>query len=131
MMGRKKYIYLSIISLVLGACVYVFFKEKSYLHLAMVRLLGVPFGLHTDCVFVNHHLCDFLWAFSLACGLLFILGETKKVKLLCGGITVGYGAVWELLQFTHIASGTGDLWDVLSYFLASLLAIFIFNKKEI
>lgn len=127
MAKRRKYLYLSLIALAVGLCVYVIFKENSYLHLMAERLLGVSFGLHTDCEFVNYHLCDFLWAFSLTCGLIFILGPERRP--VCAGIASLYGLAWEVLQQYGIVSGTGDWLDVQIYLLASLLAVIIFRKK--
>ena len=122
MAKRRRYLFLSWTSLVVGLCVYVIFKESSYLHMAAEKMLGRSFGLHTNCGFINYYLCDFLWAFSLSCGLIFILGDGTKQKLVCAEIASLYGLFWELLQQRGVVSGTGDWLDVLIYFLASLLA---------
>ena len=125
MRTRKKHLYLSIFSLMLGLLYYVFFKPNSYLHIAAAELFETDFGKELDFVILNSYFCDFLWGFSLAEGLIFILGGTLKKRMLCGAIATAYGALWEVLQFAGVISGTGDLVDMLTYLQASILAVMI------
>ena len=125
MHSRKKHLYLCALSLVLGLLFYVLFKSNSYLNAFVEKLLGIQLGMWLNCNVINHHFCDFLWGFSLTCGLIFILGNNRRVRFLCVTISVGYGCLWELLQLFSIVPGTGDIIDILTYLLASVLAALI------
>lgn len=125
MHSRKKHLYLCALSLVFGLLFYVLFKPNSYLNAFAEKLLGIQLGMWLNCNVINHHFCDFLWGFSLTCGLIYILGSKPRPRLICTAITITYGTLWEVLQYSRVVPGTGDLLDMLTYLLASVLAAII------
>ena len=129
MSTRKVYCFLSLFSLALGTCIYILFRENSYIGIITgsfqiihhTRELAKPLSS----AFIKFYFPDFLWGFSLCCGLLAIYVPNIKGCLICVGTTFSCGCVWELLQSIGFVSGTGDLYDMLMYFLAGVLCIII------
>ena len=129
MSTRKIYCILSLFSLTLGTCMYVLFRENSYIgtvagnfHIIHnVRALIKPLSSS----FLKFYFPDFLWGFSLCCGLLAIYIPAKKGCLICVGTAISCGCTWELLQYLGLVRGTGDLHDMLMYLLAGVLCIII------
>ena len=135
MSKRKLYILLSSVSLILGFLIYVFFRENSYIgilfgYFHIIRtareMLGwVSFG------FLIFYFPDFLWGFSLCCGLLAIYTPKQTGCIVCSSITVLCGIIWEWMQFKQLVSGTGDFCDVLMYLMASIACIIINIRSEV
>ena len=125
--------FICISSLILGGILYILFRENTHIGklfaqifpLTILKALLKPFASNLLCF----HLLDFLWGLSLGCGLQTILMLKRKRVLLCGLGVFLCGAIWESLQFLDVVSGTGDYWDIVSYFLAGALCI-TFNLKE-
>lgn len=121
------------ISLFLGGILYVLFRENTYIFqiaekIPFVHILRVWLN-PIRCDFLSYYLPDLIWAFSLASGLQTVFPADVRDSLLCGIFAFLCGAVWEVLQFCHIISGTGDLLDIALYFCGSALST-ILNLKE-
>ena len=131
---RTMYISLSVVSLVLGCCVYIFLREHSdigILFSAFPFVHAIQKSLNNDSLcFFRYYFSDFLWAFSLNCGLLAIYIPGKKGGIFCAYTTFLCGCVWELLQYLGIIAGTGDMFDVLLYLLAATLCTIINIRSE-
>lgn len=71
--------------------------------------------------FVNNYLADGLWAYAF-CSALLIVWNRKISK---GWLFVGLltSILFEGLQYLHLLTGTGDLWDVAVYFIFAALAL--------
>lgn len=52
-----------------------------------------------------------------------------KGIIICASVAFLCGCVWELLQYVGVLSRTGDIHDIIMYFLASAICIII-NLKE-
>ncbi len=124
---------LGVFSLVIGLGIYVFFKPNAYVS----RLFGFApviqireFLLPYSCDFVRYYLSDYLWGFAFCCGLAVIFQPKGRDLWLCGLAGVAFGFAWELCQWTGIAGGTGDFWDIIMYLLAAGAVIFINNIKK-
>ena len=132
MSKQKKNTLLSILALVIGCMLYVWFRPNTYIS----RLLGwmnttqaPPFCSPFIRDLFRFYLPDFLWAFSLSCGLIAIHNPGTTGIIICALAAFLLGAVWELLQHLGVVSGTADIHDAIMYLLASTLCI-IFNVKE-
>ena len=132
-MKKRSNIYISIASLLAGGILYVLFRENSYLGklfaqcTVIIRLKALTSPLDSD--LSKFHLPDFLWGLSLGCSLQAALGMKGYGILICGFVPFLCGALWECMQFFGIIPGTGDYWDIVSYFLAGAICIII-NLKE-
>lgn len=124
---------LGIASLSLGGALYLAFRPYSYIS----ELVGTIFALEPlrraagrfSCEFLKYYFPDYLWTFSLSCGLIAIFGPKLKGVAMCCLTSFLLGVVWEILQFIGVVSGTGDILDVIMYLLAALTALLI-NFKE-
>ena len=122
-----------LLSLLIGAVLYILFRPASYVALlfgnvgwvSQLQDLLRPVG----CDFLRFYFPDFLWAFALSCGLQTVFMPQKWGVAACGTAAFACGVIWEGLQKTGAVSGTGDWLDVLMYFLAGVASILI-NIKE-
>ena len=133
-MSRRKYFIFSIISLFIGGMYYLIFKSNTILENIISRYFkiipmkgNIPILSST---FFKCYFCDFLWAFSLQCGLCTIFLPDKKQHLHICYVVLIFGALWEILQFTSITNGTGDFVDLIIYFLGSSLTLLFKNKTK-
>lgn len=124
MSRRKMYILLSAVSLMLGVTIYILFRENSYIGIVFGRfsliLVAREMLEWLSCDFLKFYLPDYLWGFSLCCGLHAIYTPERNGSVICTGIAILCGCAWEWMQYEEIVSGTGDICDVLMYLLAGL-----------
>lgn len=115
---------------------YIFKKIDLLLTVLLPMLAGVLIYFSADHItlnaFIRNQLPDGLWAYSLVSCILIIWNrKINTVWLLATGVLF---IVFELLQYLHIINGTGDLWDLLVYFIFSLIALitntFIITTKQ-
>lgn len=120
--------------LVVGGVVYLLFREGSYLSHSFngAPLLSVVRNMFkgTAGIYISFYLPDFLWAFSLGCGIQAINLPKSMGIYAAGAVAFACGLVWEILQWASVVSGTGDYWDILMYFLGSVLAILVNKRRE-
>lgn len=122
-------ILLALFSLMVGCALYICFRNNAYISVLLRKL--APLALLHDCMqpysssLLAYYLPDFLWAFSFCEFLLAVHKPGKTGILICALGTALFGAVWELLQWGQIISGTADLWDVFSYFSAGIISTVI------
>lgn len=133
MSKRKKNILFSLTALVIGCFIYVFLRESTYVgsifdSVENIETVRQIFSTQT-CNLYKFYLPDFLWGFSLSCGLIAIYDPSIKGIIICAGVAFFCGCMWELLQYIGVLSGTGDIHDIIMYFLASAICIII-NLKE-
>ena len=102
-MNRKMYyIALSVSSLAIGGAYYLLFKDNTIFENIVCKFVDIM--LIKKCLpritssFLNNHFCDFLWAFSLQCGLCAVFLPTKKHGIVISVTVVMLGLVWELFQ---------------------------------
>ena len=114
-----------------GGCLYLLFREHTHLH----RLIGISLPSLADApffgdAFLRFYLPDFLWSYSLYCGLCGIICPTGHRWIWPAISTFGLGLLWELAQYFSWVSGTGDVADVLMYGAAVAVAEIIFRRKR-
>lgn len=134
-MNRKMYnIALCVSSLAIGGAYYLLFKNNTIFESIVckfVDFMSIKNRLpRITSRFLNNHFCDFLWVFSLYCGLCAIFLPTKKQSMVIFFAVVILGTVWELFQFYGVVSGTGDILDVVTYVFGAYVSLLITTKKE-
>lgn len=132
-MKQRTNFFISIVSLFTGGILYILFRGNTHLGKLFTQFSPIiSFRTYLKPLASNllrFHLPDFLWCLSLGCGLQAVLRLEKRNILLCGFGAFLCGAIWEYMQLLGVISGTGDFWDVVSYFLAGALCTII-NLKE-
>lgn len=133
-MSRKKQnALLCIAALILGCLLYILFRPSTYIGGTLDGLTYVhivrQICSHYASNFSKYYFPDFLWAFSLGCGLIAIHNPQKSGVIICVLFAFLCGVAWELLQHFNVLNGTGDIHDVIMYLLAGAICIFI-NSKE-
>lgn len=99
---------------------------KNKLNILLPLILGVIIYLINTPGIIRNHLCDFLWAYSLAFSLTYIELSNKETFI----ITLSTGAVFELLQKVHLIKGTFDILDILVELLACIICYIYRSKHE-
>lgn len=134
MSERVKNVTLMMVTLFLGLILYILFRPQTYI--AKLTAIVLPVGelqaLVDDwkCSFLRYYFPDFLWSFSLTCGLMAIFCSSKTMKVWCCVVSVFVGVVWECFQNLGIISGTGDILDVFMYLSGACLCMLI-NLRRI
>lgn len=129
MKKRRFYAFLSAASLSLGGVIYILFRPATYIAKAFIKVFpfiskisGVLFL--SNCTFLKYYFPDYLWAFSLLCCFNAVSKSTKTMVYRACAVFL-MGALWEILQYFHIISGTGDLIDVFMYITAVLSVVLL------
>ena len=133
MSKRKRNALLCLTALIIGGLLYILFRPGTYIGGVLDRLLPVSTirqicSTYTGDLF-KFYLPDFLWAFSLGCCFIAINDPKITGVILCSLLAFLCGTAWEILQYFKLIQGTGDIHDVIMYFLASAICI-IMNLKE-
>ncbi|MFT3747273.1 MAG: hypothetical protein QM768_03115 [Agriterribacter sp.] len=111
MSNLKPLILTVILPLVAGTLLYILLPDKNY-------------------GFVRNYVPDGLWAFALTSCLLIIW--QGKVHLFWLLIAMAAGSMFEYLQWQGYLNGTGDIFDLICYFVSSLAAVYVtLQKKQI
>ena len=131
---RALWIFWGSISLVAGFLLYVFFRQNTYI--AQFVLSYFP-ALRSDYAsrfpqirHLSYYLADYLWAFSLSCGLHAIFLPGKSGTFCCTLAVSLLGIIYEILQCVRIISGTGDITDILLYVLAGCTVNIIYLLRR-
>ena len=126
---RMLYIVSSSVALICGCLIYILFRDNSYVGNLFINFVFMRYIIEIvgwiECDFVKFYFPDFLWGFSLCLALYAIYTPSKTGELFCSLIVFLIGIFWELMQYLNIVSGTGDIYDILMYFLASITCIII------
>lgn len=133
MSKRSQNILLCAVALVVGAVIYILYRDNTYIsrwfsYIAFVRSLRTMANGYAS-NFVGFYLPDLLWGFSLSCGIQAIYLPGRRGVFISATVAFICGVLWEVLQWTDLVSGTGDIWDILMYFAGSVLSTLI-NIKE-
>ena len=123
---------LCISALTLGCVFYVLFRPDSYVSAMFDKMPLIAFTREAcepySCDFLNSYFLDYLWGVAFSCAFCAVFGDDSSLSV---NLTVPFlcGCGWEILQWIGAVNGTGDIFDVIMYFLAALTA-YILNKKE-
>ena len=123
-----------ILSICTGTLIYALFRENTYISNIIMCFVDLTFlksiFICLENSFTKYYLPDFLWAFSLSCGLCVILNPKKNIDVfLYSGISFFFGLIYEILQICKVINGTGDIIDIALYFLASLTVSLISLRR--
>lgn len=64
---------------------------------------------------VNYNLSDGIWAYALQSCILIVWD--RKINIFWVILTFLFSLTFELLQYLHVIRGTGDVLDILAYFI--------------
>ncbi|TKK65399.1 hypothetical protein FC093_20020 [Ilyomonas limi] len=85
---------------------------------SFIYLTFEPFGSHK---IINNYLPDGLWAYALMSTILIIWSRVINFVWVVASLILFI--VFETLQYYHIAQGTGDCWDILTYSVFGFIAL--------
>jgi len=91
------------------------------LNIIIPLVIGTVFYFAKSGTIVRNFLPDGLWAYALTSTVLIIWNRQINIFWLC--LTVCLFIAFELLQSINIVSGTGDILDIIVYFLFGLFAL--------
>jgi hypothetical protein len=74
---------------------------------------------------IKNYFPDALWAYALTSSILIIW--KREVNYFWLLLVIIFFVIFEILQYLHFVEGTGDVWDVFAYLIATFIAIII-NK---
>lgn len=77
--------------------------------------------------FIRNYLFDFLWGYSLAAGIKWILGDSIRYERVLALLFI-FSLVMEGLQLFTAIAGTFDIWDVASEVLAGIIFLIIYKN---
>ena len=113
------------IPLVLGSVIYLLLANNTIINDLTGINTFINITSHSILGVLRFYIVDALWAYSLTFSLsLFCKNNTAAI------IAFSSGLAWETLQRTSYVAGTCDYIDICMYFMASLIALMILNKKE-
>lgn len=123
---RLYYFIFSIISLLIGTSIYYYFQKDT---LVYESILGIVKNNNKQSYFTNW-LPDLCWEISLLFMLSTIWGNWRQVpnsiKLLTLSLIIGT----EILQMQKLLPGTGDIKDILVYFIGFSIFTLLFIKNR-
>ena len=76
---------------------------------------------HFDLFIVKNYFPDGLWAYSFISIILIIWD--RRINYFWILVVFIFSIIFELLQYYHIINGTGDIWDIVTYFIFFAIAI--------
>ncbi len=74
---------------------------------------------------LNNYIPDCTWAYAFQSAILIIW--ERKIKIEWTIIIICSGLCFEILQYLHFFTGTGDIFDFLTYTISVLLALILNN----
>ncbi len=116
---------LCVFTLGTGGSLYLFLRPDTYISKLIVGMLDLNVSASSQWVSVAFYLPDFLWCFSLGCGLFAIYPLKNGKSFLWGILVFLYGTLWETAQLFHWLPGTPDGIDILLYLMAGMTAVWI------
>lgn len=127
MIKRTFYVLFCILSLGFGGLIYVLFRPNAIVSEIVTSLFPFFESLSKtvqdfNCIFIKYYFPDYLWAFSLICGLNAIFNSSKKIHT-NALVVLLLGFLWETGQIFDIFSGTGDIIDILMYLAAVVTVV--------
>lgn len=120
-----------IAALSIGVLLYMLFRPETYIASMLLRLIPLRSCCSTDSflgLVCGCYLPDFLWGFSLSCGLCALFPLKTKNVICCCLVSFLWGLMWETGQLLEVVRGTADLFDALVYLLAAYVCKLL-NKK--
>ena len=123
---RLLYFLLSILCLVIGVGVYYFFKKDVLVYEAFIGIKKMNTGGYS---FANW-IPDLCWETSFLFMLSAVWGNWRLVPNSIKIVTLGLIIGTELLQMQGLLPGTGDIKDILVYFIGFSIFTLLFLTKR-
>ena len=136
---KKIFLLLSVLSLLMGGLIYIFFRTSTLKMFTWLDKLGLSETLrgtrditlqYSDELpkWLVYSLPDGLWIFSYVCLMLYIWADTAIKKSLTWILVVPIIAILsELGQAANLVSGTFDIIDLLFYIIFSIIPFLLHN----
>lgn len=133
-MNIKKFCTLNaLLSVLIGAVIYYLFRPNT-LFLTWLHINSLsPDISYKDDIGILNHLPDFLWSYSLSFALYRQHFPSIRKAAFLSFITIVFGGVWEILQFSSYVSGTCDIFDIVAYGVGSITALciyYLFKRRK-
>ena len=126
MKKRLLYFLLSLLCLVIGVGVYYFFKKDVLVYEAFIGLQK----MNTRGYSFANWLPDLCWEISFLFMLSAVWGNWRLVPNSIKIVTLGLIIGTELLQMRGLLAGTGDIKDILVYFIGFSIFTLLFIIKR-
>ena len=123
---RLLYFLLSILCLVIGVGVYYFFKKDVLVYEAFIGFKK----MNTEGYSFANWLPDLCWEISFLFMLSAVWGNWRLVPNSIKIVTLGLIIGTELLQMRGLLPGTGDIKDILVYFIGFSIFTLLFLTKR-
>ena len=124
---RLLYFLLSILCLIIGVGVYYFFKKDVLVYEAFIGIKKMNTGGYS---FANW-LPDLCWEISFLFMLSAVWGSWRLVPNSIKIVTLSLIIGTELLQMSGLLPGTGDIKDILVYFIGfSIFTLLFYTKRN-
>ena len=123
---RLLYFLLSILCLVIGVGVYYFFKKDVLVYEAFIGLQK----MNTEGYSFANWLPDLCWEISFLFMLCAVWGNWRLVPNSIKIVTLSLIIGTELLQMQGLLPGTGDIKDILVYFIGFSIFTLLFLTKR-
>lgn len=116
-----------LVSIIVGLVIYLLYRRETYIAQFILPKVFTDNQFNfANRDFIKFYFVDYLWGFSLSCGLHAIINPMKSGTLICTFVVFICGLIYEIFQYTDIIKGTGDMVDILLYLLAGLSVNIIF-----
>jgi hypothetical protein len=126
MNNRLLYFLLSILCLLIGVGVYYFFKKDILVYESFIGIKKSNLGGYS---FANW-LPDLCWEISFLFMLSSVWGNWRLVPISIKIVTLGLIVGTELVQMRRWLPGTGDIKDILVYFIGFSIFTLLFLTKR-
>ena len=130
-----QYLIFGTVSIIVGLFIYLIYRPETYISKLILSYIEFQFYKYKIPVlnnnFIKFYFPDYLWAFSLSCGLHLIFKPKQLNTAYCTILVSIIGLMYELLQWVNFINGTGDFIDIIFYTLAGFTVNIINFKKEI
>ena len=123
--SSRSYSLNAIFSLAAGAIIYLLFRPPV-LFFRWIKICGIfaKASFWGD-VIVRYYLPDLLWSYALCFSLFRLHLPSMKKAFFLSLLSFLFGCFWEIMQYVDFVSGTGDIFDCVSYGVGALAALCI------
>ena len=123
---KKIYTLNAVISVAAGGLIYLLFRPHAlFLSWLSLDLPLARLSFFGD-IFVRCYLADFLWCYALCFSMFRLHLPSKRNAVFISLCAFLFGCLWELLQYTGLALGTGDCFDCVAYAVGCMAAVCIY-----
>lgn len=121
---------LGTVPLSIGGIIYIICRPTTYIaeffkKIFCFTVVFCKIEPFINCDFIKYYFTDYLWSFSMMCCFTAVQPNTRMHYH--GFAVVLMGVLWEIFQYSHIISGTGDVKDIFMY-IAAVFTVVLLEK---